>query len=471
MMWRRNLILVLVFAALAVFVVQPAAAQTNPTWNAEYYNNGSLTGPAVRTRLEPAISFNWGRGAPEGVTNVDGFSARYGTDVYLPAGTYRFSARADDHVRVIVDYQFQPLIDTFDKGLVGQTITADISLTEGMHHIQVDFREVGGDAFVFVSFANAGAPGPVVVNPPPVQPVTSGPWLAQYFPNRDLASSPTLIQSENSPTHDWGAGSPAASIPADYWSARWTSIQNLNAGNYRFTARADDGVRVYVDGRAVINEWHSASGLTYTADVTLSAGQHSFMVEFQELSGAAFLQYSFDVATNTPVQPPPAQQPLPTTGVLATVNVGMLNVRGEPSAYTGRIVAIINRSQTFPVIGSNPDRSWVQLDLGSGRSGWVNALYVTLSGGGSAPVVNPPVNGATGYTVKATPFTVNIRSGPNVTNTDIGNLPANVSARVIGRTSTNSWWQIEYNGVRGWVSGQYTQLQSGANVSQIPVTG
>src|SRR5690606_3228897 len=224
-MWRSISLAAVLLVVLAVALVQPAQAeplaQANVIWNAEYYNNPNLQGsPAVR-RQDQAIAFDWGHGSPASGINADNFSARWGTDVYLPAGTYRFFALADDEVRVIVDFQFHPLIDTFGQGKVNQLVWADITLAAGLHHIQVDYREQGGTAFVFVSFANAAnnpQPNFPALNLP--VPVTPGQWTAQYFANRDLAGSPTLIQSESQVTRDWGEGSPAPSIPGDNWSAR-----------------------------------------------------------------------------------------------------------------------------------------------------------------------------------------------------------------------------------------------------------
>ncbi|MFO7321035.1 MAG: PA14 domain-containing protein [Chloroflexota bacterium] len=477
-MWRSISLAAVLLVVLAVALVQPAQAeplaQANVIWNAEYYNNPNLQGsPAVR-RQDQAIAFDWGHGSPASGINADNFSARWGTDVYLPAGTYRFFALADDEVRVIVDFQFHPLIDTFGQGKVNQLVWADITLAAGLHHIQVDYREQGGTAFVFVSFANAAnnpQPNFPALNLP--VPVTPGQWTAQYFANRDLAGSPTLIQSESQVTRDWGEGSPAPSIPGDNWSARWTTVQNLPAGNYEIMVRADDGVRVFVDGLAVINEWHTATGLTYTNTLYLTAGPHSFLVEFFEAGGVAFID--FQVRQLTSVQPTPIVPVVPVipspTGQVATVTASRLNVRDQPNPFTGRIINIISRNQTYPVLGANENNTWVQLDV-NGQIGWVNANYVRLSGADVAtPTPVPQIPGSSGYSATAYPYAVNIRSGPGTQHGVIARLPLNASAPIIGRNFDSTWWQINYNGIVGWVSAPYARIQQGADVSRIPVTG
>jgi len=65
------------------------------------------------------------------------------------------------------------------------------------------------------------------------------------------------------------------------------STQNFAAGTYRFNAVVDDGVRVYVDDKLVIDEWFEHAGVTLTSDVTLSAGAHAVKVEYFEFGHTA----------------------------------------------------------------------------------------------------------------------------------------------------------------------------------------
>ena len=49
----------------------------------------------------------------------------------------------------------------------------------------------------------------------------------------------------------------------------------------------DDGIRVYVDGNPVIDEWHLQGATTYTKQVEVSAGEHTLKVEWYEWEGSA----------------------------------------------------------------------------------------------------------------------------------------------------------------------------------------
>lgn len=96
---------------------------------------------------------------------------------------------------------------------------------------------------------------------------------AEYFANANLAGAPKLTRVE-APTFEWGTASPAAGLPADYWSVRWTGYVVIpKTGTYTFQVIADDGARVRINGSQMANDWTHSGNLAYTAKpVTLAAG-------------------------------------------------------------------------------------------------------------------------------------------------------------------------------------------------------
>lgn len=478
------LLLALLAAGLPGLNVQPAGAQGGAWWVAEYFNSGYLLGDVAARAQYGALNFNWGAGAPAANVNPDNFSARFATDVSLAAGTYRFYILADDGVTLRVGYPFQPQIDTFNQPQPGVVLSADVTVTGGVTHIQVDYRENTGDAYLYVDWQNAAtATGPNF--PTPV--TTTGAWAAQYFTNPNLAGSPTVTLTETSPTHNWGEGSPANGIPADNFSVRWSRVQQLDAGTYQISVHADDGVRVFFDGGLIINEWHPASGQTYNGVFNAIAGQHSIVVEFYEGTGTAALEYNITRTDGGTISPDPGVgvgtgQTTVTGGVVggvagvtATVIASRLNVRNLPTAINSTVLTRISRGETYPVLGRNANSTWWLLNV-NGTQGWVNGRYISINNEQNVPVVGdqvqtiqpPPVN--TGVTVTPPLYNLNIRSGPGTTFDRVGRLPVGQSAAVIGRVANNSWWQINYNGVIGWVSGALVNLSAGADINQIPVT-
>lgn len=473
---RKQVLVITLFLVAACLGAIPAAAQAG-VWTTAFYNNSYLMAPAVLTRQDGAVSFDWGTGSPGTGVNSDNFTARFASDPYFAAGTYRFYLLADDQVRLNVGYPFHPQIDTFDNSRVGEILSVDITLDAGVHHVQVDYREVTGAAYVYVTWVNIATnpTGPNFPIPQSLTSVNTAGWTAQYYGNAGLVGSPTLIQSESTPSHDWGLGSPVGSIAADNFSARWTSVQTLDAGTYQLSVQADDGVRIFVDGIAYINEWHLAAGTTYTVDINLFAGSHNIMIEYYEANGLAYMIYNlYRKGSAAPVYYTPVPQVVNTAAAATVIGASRLNVRDLPAVSGSNVLTKINRNEAYPVVGRNSDSSWWQINV-NGIVGWAYGRYLSVANGAgvpvtsasSTPIVQPVV---TGYNVTAL-ATVNIRSGPGTGNAIIGQLPYRNIAGVVGRDATSAWWQISFNGITGWVSARYATLESGASVSAIPITG
>ena len=134
-----------------------------------------------------------------------------------------------------------------------------------------------------------------------------------------------MLHVENVPdmflNRSW-TGQPAAIIPADHFTSRWLRYVNFpTAGRYRFTIRADDGVRFWVDDRLVVESWQRQS-LTREVIVELSAGYHRLLLEHWDQQGVAMLALEWmraDDATPTPTRTPtptvtstPTATPTPT---------------------------------------------------------------------------------------------------------------------------------------------------------------
>jgi hypothetical protein len=92
----------------------------------------------------------------------------------------------------------------------------------------------------------------------------------------------TLITTRTDPAidFDWGAGNPAPGVIEWNSTEIWQSKQLFNAGTYTFTASVDGntGIRVYVDGQMVRNQWNPNCGL----GTVLNNCPESFTVSFLE---------------------------------------------------------------------------------------------------------------------------------------------------------------------------------------------
>jgi hypothetical protein len=137
-------------------------------------------------------------------------------------------------------------------------------------------------------------------------------WRGEYYANRDLMDNPVLVRNDVSINFNWASGAVAPGLPSDNFSVRWTRPLEFEAGVYRFHATVDDGVRLFVDGAFLINEWRDGSRREFTADYALAAGSHALRVEFYEATGDALINVWWETRPSITNTPPPTRPPTAT---------------------------------------------------------------------------------------------------------------------------------------------------------------
>lgn len=138
----------------------------------------------------------------------------------------------------------------------------------------------------------------------PVVSASNHQWQAEYFPNKTL-TGPSLHNVENKEINfDWGDNPPYSDIPKDSFSVRWKrTVPFASAGNYRFSATTDDGMRVYLDDQLIIDSWTDSQVHTVTRDLYVTAGDHKMRVEYYEAGGKAVAKFNWvQLSAGTPTQ-------------------------------------------------------------------------------------------------------------------------------------------------------------------------
>ena len=127
--------------------------------------------------------------------------------------------------------------------------------------------------------------------------VSSDRWKGEYFNNKTLSGSPSMVRDDGASfiDFDWGTGSPSSTcgIGADNFSVRWTRTFSFDADTYRFTVTGDDGFRLYVDDVLKLEKWFDQPPTTYSVDVPLTAGNHTLKMEYYEHGGGATAKLSW----------------------------------------------------------------------------------------------------------------------------------------------------------------------------------
>ncbi len=269
-------------AVLWMTWIGPSTAQAADTgWQGEYFSNPWLVGSPTVVRTDPAVNFDWGAGSPDYRVPADRFSARWTRMAYFEGGRYRFIVEVDDGVRLFVDGHL--LIDQWrDQSL--STYTAERDLSAGEHSLRMEYYENGGAAVARLRWERVDAP---------VTPTAA--WRGEYYANPWLAGAPTLVREDRDIRFEWGPGSPDPRLPSDRFSVRWTRAVSFKEGRYRFTTVTDDGVRLYIDGRLVIDRWWDMAPTAHSVEVDLTAGVHSLRMEYYEGGGNATAKLSWEM--------------------------------------------------------------------------------------------------------------------------------------------------------------------------------
>jgi hypothetical protein len=311
-----GLVIVLTMTNTALAQEPPTPHHSAPIWQASYWNNTSLSGTPALQRGEVQLDHDWGSGSPGASIASDGFSARWTRYIDLPADTYRFTATSDDGIRVYVD---ERLIINQWHDHPARTFTADVNLAAGHHQVMVEYYENGGLAIAKLSWAPAST---AIYN-----------WRGEYFNNRSLSGSPVLVRGDASIDFNWDYGSPAASVPSDGFSVRWTRTIKFEAGSYRFTATTDDGVRLWVNDHLLIDKWRDQPFWSYSGTIYVT-GDVTIKMEYYENGGLAAARLIWDRVGDNP-------SPLPTpmgTVIVDDTDPGFVtggSASGWRTAYEG----------------------------------------------------------------------------------------------------------------------------------------
>ncbi len=138
--------------------------------------------------------------------------------------------------------------------------------------------------------ADEGDNGEVTINYAAVAKASTGirGLTASYFDDQDLKElKVTRIDPEIS--FNWGEGSPDPLIDNQTFSARWEgTIEPLYSETYTFYSKSDNGRRLWIDGKPVLNKWDETHDETATGEIKLEKGKkYAINYEYFEVGGGA----------------------------------------------------------------------------------------------------------------------------------------------------------------------------------------
>lgn len=101
-----------------------------------------------------------------------------------------------------------------------------------------------------------------------------GGWKAEFFAGKNFEGDPLATRNDAKIDFNWGDKSPALGVPNEKYCVRWTgTIVAPETADYGFRMESDDGARVYVDGRLIIDKWHDHGAEAFGETVRLEKGK------------------------------------------------------------------------------------------------------------------------------------------------------------------------------------------------------
>ncbi len=96
----------------------------------------------------------------------------------------------------------------------------------------------------------------------------------EYFDNREMKGKPILVRTDAELNFDWGAFSPAPALTPQNYSVRWTGkLTAPVSGKYLLGAAGNGGLRVFVDGKLLIEDFVNRKTKTITKEINLESGR------------------------------------------------------------------------------------------------------------------------------------------------------------------------------------------------------
>jgi hypothetical protein len=135
----------------------------------------------------------------------------------------------------------------------------------------------------------------------------------EYFNGMTLSGAPALTRIDPSIDFNWGTESPGAPVGVDQFSVRWTAdLEIAVADTYTFISNTDDGARLWLNDRQIINRWvDQAATDTVSQPIMLEPGIYPLRMEYYDAGSAAVAHLFWQTPTLAreiipagPLQPP-----------------------------------------------------------------------------------------------------------------------------------------------------------------------
>jgi len=264
------------------------------------------------TRTSSVVNYkNTGQKWP-GFKNRDQFAVRWsGYLAIQTTGVYQFTLQSDDGSRLYLDNSRSATVN--NDGLHGwRTRRGQKALRNHLHKIVVEFFEKGGHAGIRLSYKGPDTQNRVKVVPKEVfwKKANLAAQLScrryglkeDFFFFRQGRRLPNLKGRRPAKTRialqvnyaSTGRGWPGVARARDNFAVRWTGLlMTSTPGLYQFYLKSDDGSKLYIDKKVVVNNDGLHGMRTRSGTKKMSSGPHKINLQFFEKGGGAGMRFMF----------------------------------------------------------------------------------------------------------------------------------------------------------------------------------
>jgi hypothetical protein len=298
-----------------------AAESLEPGLWGEYYDIGTelddfpVITPdkkPVVTRADKTINFESTRDPWPGTQLVDFFYIRWTGKVRIAQdGKHTFFLESDDGSRLFIDGK--QVIDNGGKHAM-EEVSGQVELKAGDHALKIEYFEADLDAGCKFRWQPPGGqkeitPTSVLLHEPVTKAAADSGLLGEYFdigtpledfPKIAADTKPTLKRVDQAINVEASEDAWPGTQLVDYFYIRWTgSIQAPRAGKYSFFLESDDGSRLFLDGKQIIDNGGRHHMIEKEAAVDLTPGAHTVKIDYFENEVHAGCKFSWQPPAGT----------------------------------------------------------------------------------------------------------------------------------------------------------------------------
>ncbi|MEI7729924.1 MAG: PA14 domain-containing protein [Verrucomicrobiota bacterium] len=350
------------WALAAAETTQPGLlAEFYPSDNAieEFPNIPAERAPALK-RVDATINVDVGDDAWPGTRWSDHFFIRWTGKIRIAAeGKYAFFLVSDDGSRLFIDGQ-----QVVDHGGLHamEEKSGETQLKAGDHDLKIEYFENDGQAGCKFLWQAPGKDKEIVpanvlsCQAPPAEPSPKGTVAGlratihafesalEDFPTIAEGKKPTLERVDA--TIDVNVGDEAwpGTELKDHFSIRWDGFLRVPTdGKYTFFLESDDGSRLFIDGRQVVDNGGLHAMEEKSGEIELRSGEHEVRIDYYENDGQAGCKFSWQ-------QPDREKQIVPATALYCPAS----KLIDQPNAgLKAELFALDGAVESFPSISAD----------------------------------------------------------------------------------------------------------------------